>query len=439
MSLVLKIKRSDTNPTAIPSGLAQGELAYAEGTSLYTDAQQNSVTSYGKLYIGRGAETLGFAEHIDVIGGKYFTDLLDHEHGTLLSNSSVIVDSLKKINEWNVDNIRLDGNTISSTDNNGNLTLSANGTGLIQLSNSVDIFGNQLLSSSSTFDLLSSGTQTVNFASSANQVNIGSSTTQVDFGDIKVLGTKIYSTNSNQTITIDPYPAGGSGQGELIVRGNLQVTGTTTTVNSTQLTINDPVVTLGDGVSEKLISVDILSGSSTIFLDNVEGLNVGDSIDTTGIPPQTNITAIDSQSNSIIISNPTTSDISSGSFATITQGADDSKDRGVEFFYYKDELKTGFFGYDSSGILEDQLNFYFTYIPESSNSGQIFSGTVGSAYFNTVKLEVGQNKGIAFFDEYKRLTTTVAGSSDIETSNQMLTVDSFGTPSWTTTIDGGSY
>ena len=88
MATILKIKRSSTNPTATPGGLGQGELAYGEGTSTYTDAQGASVTSHGKLFVGKGSETNGVAAGLDIIGGKYFTDLLDHGHGTVTANSA---------------------------------------------------------------------------------------------------------------------------------------------------------------------------------------------------------------------------------------------------------------------------------------------------------------------------------------------------------------
>ena len=60
MATILKIKRSSTNPTATPSALGQGELAYGEGTSTYTDAGGASVTSFGKVFIGRGTETVSY-------------------------------------------------------------------------------------------------------------------------------------------------------------------------------------------------------------------------------------------------------------------------------------------------------------------------------------------------------------------------------------------
>ena len=68
MATILKIKRSSTNPTATPGGLGQGELAYGEGTSTYTDAQGASVTSHGKLFVGKGSETNGVAAGLDIIG-----------------------------------------------------------------------------------------------------------------------------------------------------------------------------------------------------------------------------------------------------------------------------------------------------------------------------------------------------------------------------------
>ena len=115
MATRIKIKRSSANPTATPSSvLGQGELAYAEGTSTYTDAQSATVTSYGKLFVGKGSETGGVAAGLDIIGGKYFTDMLDHGHGTVNANKAAIVDSAKKVDEWNVDDKRLDGDEIST-------------------------------------------------------------------------------------------------------------------------------------------------------------------------------------------------------------------------------------------------------------------------------------------------------------------------------------
>ena len=40
-----------------------------------------------------------------------------------------IVDSNEKVDRWNVDNLRLDGNVLSSTDTNGNITIAPESSG----------------------------------------------------------------------------------------------------------------------------------------------------------------------------------------------------------------------------------------------------------------------------------------------------------------------
>ena len=681
MATILKIKRSSTNPTATPGGLGQGELAYGEGTSTYTDAQGASVTSHGKLFVGKGSETNGIAAGLDIIGGKYFTDLLDHGHGTVTANSAAIVDSASKVDVWNVDNITLNGNTISTTNSNGDLTVDTNGTGdviiagantlgtnvfkitdgstdrfvvdsfsgaldittpslsaadtalnigatwnnagatfygidvdvtnsasgansrLLNLSvggsdkfnidlsgnismhggitfvnetsfdikdNTTDAFtvkegtnkyididtnngselitfgtasvdidfdlnidGGDLTTNATTFNLLETnattinafgtataidvgatsgtftlnnptlvgtqttqnvfnstattvnafgaasalnigasggtttlrsgtlvGTQTtqnvfnttattVNAFGAANTLNLGNASTEVDFGDLRILGSTIYSdNNSAQTITIDPFPAGGDSGGNVVVRGNLQVAGTTTTVNSTQMTINDPVFTLGDSVSEKTVTTAANSGQAVVILDSVDGLNAGDVVSgNAAVPNGTTISSINTGTKTVTLSANLTQGIAASAneavvTLTFTQGADDNQDRGIEFKYYNGGLKTGFFGYDESGTSEGgSTTYYFTYIPDATNTSQVFSGTVGKAYFDTVKLEIGNNKGVPFFDQYKRLTSTATpGSADITTSDKILTTNgATGVPVWTTTLDGGTY
>ena len=70
----------------------------------------------------------------------------------------------------------------------------------------------------------------------------------------------------------------------------------------------------------------------------------------------------------------------------------------------------------------------------------MFTGTRGAAWFKTVKLDDGVQNGVAYFDQYSRITRTVAaGTADVDTSNQILTVTNAGVPVWTTTFDGGTY
>ncbi len=110
MAQVIKIKRSTS--TASPSALENGEIAYSSNSD--------------KLFIGRPGGTTG---DIDAIGGKFFTDLLDHTAGTVTASSALIVDASSKLDVLNVDNITLNGNSITSTNLNGDIEVTPNGTG----------------------------------------------------------------------------------------------------------------------------------------------------------------------------------------------------------------------------------------------------------------------------------------------------------------------
>ncbi|CAB4170824.1 hypothetical protein UFOVP909_150 [uncultured Caudovirales phage] len=126
MASIIRIKRSSV--TGNPATLGVGELAY----SALTD---NGSNGGDRLYIGMGTETSGNAANHFVVGGKYFTDMLDHTPGTLTASSGLIVDASSKLDNLKVDNLDLNGNTLSSTDTNGNILLTPNGTGKTVVTN----------------------------------------------------------------------------------------------------------------------------------------------------------------------------------------------------------------------------------------------------------------------------------------------------------------
>ena len=101
---IIRVKRSGA--TGSPSALAQGEMAY----SFLGGTQSNGGD---RLYIGTGTETGGVAANIEVIGGKYFTSMLDHVPGILTGNSAVIVDTAGKIDAFNA--TALTANTFTVT------------------------------------------------------------------------------------------------------------------------------------------------------------------------------------------------------------------------------------------------------------------------------------------------------------------------------------
>ena len=121
MSTIIQHKRTTT--ANLPSTLEQGELAYLYDTgSTDTDAGGNG----GRLYIGHPSTNSNTPLKI---GGAYYTGLMDHTHGTVTASTALLVDSNKKLNELLVDNITIDGNAITSTNTNGNITITPAGTG----------------------------------------------------------------------------------------------------------------------------------------------------------------------------------------------------------------------------------------------------------------------------------------------------------------------
>jgi hypothetical protein len=127
MAAIIRIKRS--TGTSAPGSLKTGELAYSAGTGLYNNGGD-------RLFFGKGDDGSGNATSVVAIGGEYFANLADHAPGTLTASSAIVTDASSKIDVLNVDNITINGNTISSTDTNGNIILDPNGNGIVSVSNS---------------------------------------------------------------------------------------------------------------------------------------------------------------------------------------------------------------------------------------------------------------------------------------------------------------
>lgn len=131
MAATIKIKRSTSD--AVPSGLSQGELAYSGALSSGVDANA------GKLYIGSPGTTASL-----VIGGTFYTNLLSATNGTASASKAVLLDASAGVSGLgtvgastftgtivNGGNLRMAGNTLSSTNANGNVNINATGTGSI--------------------------------------------------------------------------------------------------------------------------------------------------------------------------------------------------------------------------------------------------------------------------------------------------------------------
>ena len=249
---IIKIKRS--SGFVAPTLLALGEFGYAYGTGTQANGGD-------RLYLGTGGETHGVANAIDVVGGKYFVNLLDHVHGTLTASSAIIVDANSKIDILNIDNITIDGNTISSTNTNGNIVLDPAGTGTIELQAVVNF------SSTTTFsDLLNAdggiAVDTSNFTVSGTTGAVyTASTLEVD-GE-STLASAIVEDLTNNRVVI-----AGTG-GALEDDSNFTFDGTSFKVG-TNLT-DKFVVTVSNG--NTLIDGTLhVNGQSTLASLNVEDL-----------------------------------------------------------------------------------------------------------------------------------------------------------------------
>jgi hypothetical protein len=70
----------------------------------------------------------------------------------------------------------------------------------------------------------------------------------LDSSALSLDGVNLIRSTSGNKLTIDPNPVGDSG--ELVILGNLKVEGTTTTINSTTLSINDKNIVLADSAAD---------------------------------------------------------------------------------------------------------------------------------------------------------------------------------------------
>ena len=121
MATKIQIKR--TNTGALPSSLDQGEFVYIYDTSSTSVGAGNNG---GRLFIG---DPTSASNTPLKIGGEYYTDLMDHALGTLTADAALLVDADKKVDNFKVDNLDFDGNSITSTDTNGDINITPDGTG----------------------------------------------------------------------------------------------------------------------------------------------------------------------------------------------------------------------------------------------------------------------------------------------------------------------
>ena len=559
MASNILIKRS-TGSTA-PGTITFGELAITTG------ANGTQGNAGDRLFVG---DNNGAAQ---VIGGRYFMDMLDHVHGTLTASSSVIVDSNSKIDTWNVDDITLNANVITTSTTDADLIFRANGTGKLVIEDGQELefgttgdvelsyndsdavldikrvagtpdlriaddmklnFGNAkdasirydettsdkiqvegadwnygtgvLVNFADTTDASNVTTAGVTFAGGIGvaatawikdlrvddnatigtnngdsltvnstttfqngvtfngQTNISGSTQQtgdIQIDNLKLDGNSITTINSVQELILDPDPTTDAG-GLVIIKGDLQIDGTTTTVNSASMSVNDPTIELGDPTTPVTMTAAASSGQNQVVVDAVDQLQVGDTVTSSvsGIPGGTTISAINTGTKTLTLSNNLSQNMADDSVLVTVSGADDQLDRGVKVHYNASGTnKFGFFGFDRTGGADGAGAW--TFIEDATDTNTVFgvTGARGTVVLGDLELDtdlevqyggtgVGTftGNGILYGNGTNPVQVTAEANmaspgtgSDANTSFQVLTVTSGGVPVWTDTIDGGTF
>jgi len=561
MASNILIKRS-TGSTA-PGSITFGELATTIG------ANGTQANAGDRLFVG---DNNGAAQ---VVGGRYFMDMLDHVTGTLTASSAVLVDSNSKIDNWLVDDISLNANIITTSTTDADLILAANGTGKVVIQDGQElefgttgdvefsfndsdavldvkrvagtpdlriaddmklIFGNnkdasivydettndKLLIDGADIKIGTTSTSKVNFANTTDASNVSTAAVTIDGGlgvaatayikdlnvddnttigtasgdtltvnatttfqngvtfngtttisgttsqtgsieidNLKLDGNSITTINSVQELILDPDPTTDAG-GLVIIKGDLQIDGTTTTVNSASMSVNDPTIELGDPTTPVTLTASAAGSQADVVVDAVDQLQVGDSVTstTTGIANGTTISAINAGTKTLTLNNNLTQTMAAGSVLVTVSGADDALDRGVKIHYNNSGTNQfGFFGYDRTGG-NDGAGAW-TFIENATDTNTVFgvTGNRGTVVLGDLELDSDlevqyggtgagtfTTNGIIYGNTTGALQVTAAANvgspgtgSDVTTSFQVLTVTAAGVPVWTNTIDGGTF
>ena len=471
MASIIRIKRS--SGTSKPSSLQWGEFGYVTGIGSYGGTNQYK----DRIFLGDDGT------NANPVGGYYYTSMMEHTPGSIQgvqntrnSDNGVVAvlapaantglggaNSLK-VDQWNVDNIRIDGNVISSTDTDGDIDLDPNGAGEVHIPDDTFLsFGND---KDAKIEYDEDGVNQLTFTGADIRINIATESNTKDTGaliveggvgieknlnvggnlnleggavidDIKIQDNVISSlSDSSDTLYLDPFPDGLSNEGTVIIKGSLQVDGTTTSINSTTSTLNDPIFHIGDLTSERTVMTTVVSGVSTIRLDSVVGINTGDILSgNAGLNAgaANTVSSYDSTNKIVTLQDATISGIATATQLTITHAFDTNTDRGISFAYNDSQSqvgggttgnKTGFFGYiDQGNVGSGATNRSWTYIPEATIANSLVSGTRGyldikGIYYQTSDFN---HNGMVYFDVDGLQTSTNSPSSAVSASKQVMT------------------
>ena len=429
----IKILTTGSTTTA-PSNIKTGELAYSYVTG--------TASNHGdRLYIGTGAESGGVASSVDVIGGKYFTGLLDHAAGTATASSALILDANKHVNEINLGALALEssggsGQVVTSISTDGTFGSAANSqlVSALAVKTYVDA---QVTAQDLDFQADSGGalsidldSETLTVAGGTGLTSVGSSNTiTVNLDNTSVTAGSYGSTTAIPTFTVDAQGRltaagtvavatsltvdGDSGTQDVdLLTDDLRIVGTANEVD-TAVSKSGTDVTVAVGLpSDVTVGNDLTVTRHLVVGGNTTLGNAGsDTTQTSGnLVVGGNLTV--SGTTTTVNSTETTLTDPMIELAKDTSSAD-GLDRGLKFKWHDgSSVKTGFFGFD----IQTQ-RFSFTN-DEDLSGGDDASSPWHDAQFGGVyagNVQVG-----------------ITGDNEIDTSSGNLTIDSAG---GTTTID----
>ena len=361
---IIKIKR--TTGTTAPSSLNAGELAFSGGSGTQGNMGQ-------RLFIGDPANS----NAVTVIGGNYFSNLMDHAHGTTTASSVLIVDANKSTSELRTAALYLGTSgsdtlitaTAAELNTLDGVTSTAAELNLVDGSTAGTVVASKAVVVDSNKDIASFRNVTLTGELDAATLDL-SGTADID-GDLDVDGT----TNLDNT-DID---------GSLTVDGALDLNATTFFLNATDDVDIDTSDTSG-GINIGGNS----SGTPVTIGHTTSEVTVGDNLTVTG-----NLTV----SGTTVTVNSTTVSVADPVFELGASGSDDNLDRGIKMKYNSSGAKIAFMGFDDS-------DGKFTMIPDASDSSSVFSGTVGTLKANIETGNTGVTVGssVPFSDSSGTLT-----------------------------------
>ena len=370
-----------------------------------------------------------------------------NEANVLQSATSIVIGNTTGITTIRNDRVRLTSTQDSSSTSTGALvvdggvgiakTLNVGGSlnvsgpaaftsGNVTITNNLTVNGNTALGNAATDTTTITGSLIHNgFLTNTGGVTI----------DNIGISSNVISTRSGggNTLFIDPFPDGLSNEGTVVIKGDLQVDGTTTTVNSNNVSVNEAILNLGDVTSVRTVTEAVASGVSTIRLDSITGINTGDTVQGSSALPNSGIATVssyDSVNKIITVQGTTSAGIAITTQLTITHAFDTNTDRGISFDYNTSSgtsnNKVGFFGYrDTTSANSAAPARAWTFIPDATITNNVVTGTRGNLDIKGIYYQTGDfnTHGVVFFDSDGLQTSTnnPNTASATLTSTQILT------------------